>query len=459
MLHAFQRLARMVLQPERARSMRDLAQLQNELAHALADLGSGPQCAADARVTARTVYLLSRAAMEFLYHGVDASLADGGSEEHAADAGKLLNKAVLTLLAVPAAGDVDLDRVRDMAEAATRGGCIDYSAFGQLFLECVSQIYRRAFSPGFPWSACGTEGADAAAPGRNRPDDARILASGFDVLAVLRGAAETRLGDGEAADRFVLDAMLRFLDEYDPQAVPSGIFALPFAAQVDQAARLQGLKQALSLQSRPYLEIATRFHVKRLLAEADRLHGDVLIVDDGESPLRKLANGTHRKYWLPLAIVEGFAFSFLRDRMSRGIDLSVVVLPFDDIAKFASIYRAIEPMMKPGGKVVLYSLNPNGVSLPSTDPVLIRGLFPIAGMTRIAYTGSAPAVWVLRLRLRVERLVSRAASSRLHIEFARALHLGTRLISGYAGWYERTRQHTHAPPKNVAAICLEVSVP
>src|SRR5205823_14600277 len=122
--------------------------------------------------------------------------------------------------------------------------------------------------------------------------------------------------------------------------------------------------------------------------------GRALIVDDGASPLHAITLAARQKYWLPLEIVDGVAFSLLRQHMERQIDLCVVALPFDDIAKFAAIYGAVEPMMNPGGKVVLYSLNPNGTGLPSSDPVLIRGLFPVAGMARIAYSGSLPAVWV-----------------------------------------------------------------
>lgn len=458
MMHACRRLARALPQLGDGHVVRDIVQLQTELAHALIGVGSDPKRGAEAGLAARAGYLLWRAAADFCGHSIGAAVGDMDKEYDAARARDLIAKAVSMLLGEPTMGKIDLAHVRKMAETASRGGSIDYSIFGQLFLQCVFQIYRCSFSQGFPWSICA-ETDNASHYVRKRPDDALILASGFDVLAMLQRDAEAWLGSSETADRLVADTMLKFLDRYDPQSMPGGVFALPFVPDVAPGRRLRFLKEVLSLKSRPYLEIATRFHVRRLLAEPNRSRGNVLIVDDGVSPLRQLTVGSPQKYWLPLAVVDGFAFSFLRQRLAREIDLSIVVLPFDDIAKFASIYRAIEPMMKPGGKVVLYSLNPNGTGLPSSDPALIRGLFPVAGMARIAYSGSVPALWVLRLRNLIERLITGTTSSRLHVEFTRALHLGARLVSGYAGWYEGLRQHTNAPPKNVAAIYLEVSVP
>lgn len=242
-------------------------------------------------------------------------------------------------------------------------------------------------------------------------------------------------------------------------AIPTGVIGLPFGEMEAGAPAYSRLARATKYL--PHWKNSAYLPYNRFLKDFDQIaDSTILHIDSGWSTTREATSEARRRYWLPIQFAHANILLNFTAENQRFFDLCVIDIDTSEIENFADIYQEIEPMMKVGARVIVFSLaTKERVFLPD-DPRLIIGMFPPSGKARVVYTASNMARLSRKIldignrprgtRWRAIRWSVKSASIAISAPFAVAAYL-----------YERFRfraRGDRVAPRVPISITIEVSV-
>ncbi len=138
---------------------------------------------------------------------------------------------------------------------------------------------------------------------------------------------------------------------------------------------------------------------------------------------------------------------------SGRIDLCFCDLTFDDLFQVRAIVDRVAPLLRAGGKIIVFHLNYPPQDLDGSTFPFTQSLFPSIGRSRIFFTGSLPAKIALR---RFTRDITSYELSRIRgiCGFALSLALCAPLALA-AGWAER-RSNPQQLPRHCTSMTIEI---
>jgi hypothetical protein len=156
-------------------------------------------------------------------------------------------------------------------------------------------------------------------------------------------------------------------------------------------------------KSHPYHSTLRRI-LPLLMRATQEKKGSHLFISSGGSVgtalRRALAGNT-------ITITPSMVLSGLYENLRRQqIDICFCDLSFDDLFSFKEIFERTRPYMNANGKFICFYNNVTNVSLDRWAVPFTKTLFPLAGTSRVSFTGSRIAAFNMRLFSRMYRRLS-----------------------------------------------------